>query len=66
MGQMHVQRAIEMAGTGCMIVVGPRCCGRTLVTVDPAEESARKVIDSHTGGRGADDVIVTVSSMLGG
>ncbi len=77
MGQMHVQRAIEMAdGPKTLVCIDPDAermkvlvaslgdlaaeRGRTLVTVDPAEESARKVIDSHTGGRGADDVIVTV------
>ena len=77
MGQMHVQRAIEMAdGPDTLIAVDPDVArmkvlvaslgplaasrGKTLVVVDPSLESAREVIDAHTDGRGADDVIVSV------
>lgn len=77
MGQMHVQRAIEMEdGPDVLVAVDPDTArmkvlvaglgplaesrGKQLVIVDPSLESARAVIDAHTDGRGADDVIVSV------
>lgn len=77
MGQMHVQRAIEMAdGPDTLVAIDPdtvrmkvliaslgplaEARGKKLIIVDPSLESARAVLDEHTDGRGADDVIVSV------
>jgi threonine dehydrogenase-like Zn-dependent dehydrogenase len=79
MGQMHVQRALEMAGGPNTVIAtdlndarletlreffAPLAeqHGKRLLTINPetAGESLRDLVMRETGGRGADDVIVSV------
>jgi len=76
MGQMHIQRALELASGPSVVIgsdtnaarlaatiarLGPLATshGKTLVPVGPGEPLA-EIIARHTGGRGVDDVIVSV------
>ncbi|HWO26557.1 MAG TPA: alcohol dehydrogenase catalytic domain-containing protein [Kofleriaceae bacterium] len=76
MGQMHIQRALELdAGPAVLIAsdinparlaamvaqLGPLAAsrGRRLVPVGP-DQSLAELVAEHSGGRGADDVVVSV------
>jgi len=76
MGQMHIQRALELADGPAVLIasdtnaarlaatverLGPLAeqRGRTLVPVGPGEPLGA-VVAQHSGGRGADDVIISV------
>jgi len=76
MGQMHIQRALELADGPAVLIasdtnavrlaatvdrLGPLAVqrGRRLVPVGPGEPLAA-LVAQHSGGRGADDVIISV------
>jgi len=76
MGQMHIQRALELAGGPAVLIasdtnavrlaaaiarLGPLASayGRRLVPVGPGEPLGA-LVAKHSGGRGADDVIISV------